>query len=189
MLFSRYALAIHDMQHYLAWIVIIKKWYSVRTCFLFLYFFLPYSSVHLTRKPYGYFRCPGNKINAVLMWFVLCCMIRCLFMVVPKWTYTDTVIRWRSQNRRHKVFNRGFMFVQGDLTLLKLTKLQRFIVLHLSIWGVMEHCLGGLALQSLPRGYGTGWSSDQHYKQTGKTQNLYSPIDRVLKPVKSWVTH
>ena len=25
---------------------------------------------HLTRKPYGYFRCPGDKINAVLVWFV-----------------------------------------------------------------------------------------------------------------------
>jgi len=50
MLFSRYALAKHDMLHYLAWIVIIKMCYSVRTCFLFLYFFLPYSSGHLTGK-------------------------------------------------------------------------------------------------------------------------------------------
>ena len=39
MLFSRYALAIHGMLHYLAWIIIIKMCYSVRTCFLFLYFF------------------------------------------------------------------------------------------------------------------------------------------------------
>jgi len=75
MLFSRYALAIHDKLHYLAWIVIIKMCYSVKTCFLFLYFFHPYWSGHLTRKPYGYFRCPRNKINAVLMWFVFCCMI------------------------------------------------------------------------------------------------------------------
>jgi len=62
LLFSRKALAIHDMLHYLAWIAIIKMCYSVKTCFLFLYFFLPYSSGHLTRKPHGYFRCPGNKI-------------------------------------------------------------------------------------------------------------------------------
>jgi len=75
MLFSRYALAIHDMLHSLAWIIIIKIYYSVRTCFLFSIFFLPYSSEYLTRKSYGYFRCPGNKINAVLMWFVFCCMI------------------------------------------------------------------------------------------------------------------
>ena len=75
LLFSRYALAIHDMLHYLAWIVIIKMCYSVRTCFLFLYFFLPYSSGHLTTKLHGYFRCPGNKINAVCMWFVVYCMI------------------------------------------------------------------------------------------------------------------
>ena len=33
---------------------------------------------HLTRKPYGCFRCPGNKLNAVLMWFVFCGMI-CMF--------------------------------------------------------------------------------------------------------------
>jgi len=32
---------------------------------------------HLTRNPYGYFRCPGNRINAVLMWFVFCGMIWC----------------------------------------------------------------------------------------------------------------
>jgi len=25
---------------------------------------------HLTRKPYGYFRCPGGKINTVLLWLV-----------------------------------------------------------------------------------------------------------------------
>ena len=39
MLFSRYALAIHDMLHSLAWIIIIKIYYSVRTCFLSLFFF------------------------------------------------------------------------------------------------------------------------------------------------------
>ena len=75
MLFSRYSLAIHDMLYYLAWIVIIKMCYSVRTCFFLSIFFLPYPSGHLTRKPYGYFRCLGNKINAVLMWFVFCGMI------------------------------------------------------------------------------------------------------------------
>jgi len=26
------------------------------------------SSGHLTRKPYGYFICPGNKRNAVVLW-------------------------------------------------------------------------------------------------------------------------
>jgi len=26
---------------------------------------------HLTRKPYGYFRCPGNKTNAVVVWLVV----------------------------------------------------------------------------------------------------------------------
>ena len=50
-------------------------------------------SGHLTRKPYGCFKCPGNKINAVLMWFVFCGMICCLFIAVPK--ETDTNTDWR----------------------------------------------------------------------------------------------
>jgi len=41
-------------------------------------------SGHQTRKRYGYFRCPGNKINAVQMWFIFCVMIWCLFIDVPK---------------------------------------------------------------------------------------------------------
>ena len=41
-------------------------------------------SGHLTRKSYGYFRCPGNNINAVSMWFVFCGMIWYLSMAVPE---------------------------------------------------------------------------------------------------------
>ena len=46
-------------------------WNALFSFVLFL-FLLCYSSGHLTRKPYGCFRCPGNTINAVLMWFVFC---------------------------------------------------------------------------------------------------------------------
>ena len=56
-----------------------------------IFYFKRFScSGHLTRKPYGCFRCPGNNINAVPMWFVFCGMICCLFIVVPKQTDTAT---------------------------------------------------------------------------------------------------
>ena len=75
MLFSRYALAMHDVlnlvikfyYYYLAWTVFIEMhYYSVWSCFFF-FSIITYSSGHLTRKPYGYLRCPGNKINSVVM--------------------------------------------------------------------------------------------------------------------------
>ena len=87
-LFSRHALAMHDMLHliikwhYLAWMSLLKC--TIKSRLTSLLFCPCYLSGHLTRKPYGCFRCPGNKINAVLMWFVFCDMICCLFIVVPK---------------------------------------------------------------------------------------------------------
>ena len=42
--------------------------------------------------------------------------------------------------------------------------------------GGLEHCFGGVAHQHLPRGDRTGWSSDQHYKQTGgEIETIHTP--------------
>jgi len=59
------------------------------------------------------------------------------------------VFRKLHQNRRQKVFNRGFSvlrggfaFVRGGLGIIKLTKIP-LKVFHVSIWGSLELCLGG----------------------------------------------
>jgi len=75
-LFSRCAPIMHDVLyliikiHYLAWTFSLLK-YTISPGPVFIFSFC-YSSGHLSRKPYGYFRCPGNEINAVLMWLVFC---------------------------------------------------------------------------------------------------------------------
>ena len=79
----------------------------------------------------------------------------------------------------------GFTFVQGGLALSKLTKLQWFIVFHISIWVGLEHC-GVWVRQSLSRGNGLdGHLTNITNKQAGKYKQSMLPIDAILKPVKS----
>ena len=66
--------------------------------------------------------------------------------------------RYVYQNRRQKVFNRGALrFCGGALGLFggawhskHWQKLNWFIVFHVSVWGGLELCLGGLSLQEKP---------------------------------------
>ena len=49
----------------------------------------------------------------------------------------------------------GFTFVQGGLDIQIWQKFHQLIVFHISIWGGLELCLGGLSPPKPPRGDGT----------------------------------
>jgi len=70
-----------------------------------------------------------------------------------------------NQNLRQKVVNRGlcvcagsFTFVQRGLDIHSWQKLHWFTMFHISIWGSLELCLGGISLPN-PRGDGNGFTS------------------------------
>jgi len=69
-------------------------------------------------------------------------------LIEPAFTMPPVRMRYRTVAETSSIG--GFTFVQGGLTLKIWWKLHWYIVLHITIWGDLVLCLGGLAHNSPP---------------------------------------